>query len=177
MKLAQIMTAVMVALCGILAVTWFIDMGGSAGYDHPTIAQLSVGGPGDVRHGPIFVIGWLYGALIITFFVCAMALGASKAGRLSPGIRNTFVAGYVIYLFIYTMMFRSYHAYMEAGGGDQFLALPIPTAWMIYGLWAAPMFFIAVYVLIFDRWTYTDADRAKFAELMEERRRRGEGPA
>jgi hypothetical protein len=58
---------------------------------------------------------------------------------------------------------------MQGGARPQFLALPLPTAWMIYGLWAAPVFFIVLYATAFDRWTYTDADRARFAELLAAR--------
>jgi hypothetical protein len=171
MKLPWLLAALAFGMCGVMVATLILDKpDNAAGVVHPTYAPMRHGGAGVERHGGApFVVGTIYGVLIIGMLVGLMALGARKAGRLSPRTIAAFSIGFLLHVGVFLTMMISYRAYMQGGARPQFLALPLPTAWMIYGLWAAPVFFIVLYATAFDRWTYTDADRARFAELLAAR--------
>ena len=50
-------------------------------------------------------------------------------------------------------------------------SFPLPTAIMLYGLWAMPLVFVVLYVVKFDRWIVTEEDMTRFREIVESRRR------
>ena len=44
---------------------------------------------------------------------------------------------------------------------------------MIYGMWLFPLFFVGLYMALFDRWVLTEEDLARFQELMEAKGQQG----
>ena len=50
-----------------------------------------------------------------------------------------------------------------------FLSFPATTAWMVYGMWFAPVFYIATYVIYFPTHILTDADMEKFREILAQK--------
>ncbi len=58
-----------------------------------------------------------------------------------------------------------------------FLSFPRPTAWMLFGVWPFPIYFMAVYYILFDRWYYTQEDEKHLEEIVARRRQTTtEGP-
>lgn len=139
------------------------------GYDHPRYRTMQASGSGLVRHGRILWLGWGFGVLYIGFFISCLALGMRKKEKVGPALIPLTVGG-AIFAGIMTLMFFAYRGYMNEESHGFFLALPIPTAWMIYGLWVFPHCFMFLYVFTFDRWNLTHDEVRQFHEMVAEKR-------
>lgn len=139
--------------------------------DHPTLLQ---GGSGAERHGPILWLGWGVGTLEILLFVAFLALGARRGASLR-GLGKPLLWGTAAYLAVWTWLILAYRGYASrAGDADPslFLALPAPTAIMLYVLWPVPVIFVVFFVAGFRRWVLTEEDQAAFERLVARRRAR-----
>ena len=54
-----------------------------------------------------------------------------------------------------------------------FIALPVPTAWFLYGFWPAQFLVVGLYVLLFDREIVTRRDLDRFREIVARHARSG----
>jgi hypothetical protein len=145
----------------------------SHGYTHEKFSTMFEGGPGAERHAVTFWIGWVFAMLCIVFFVVCVLLGAERGGSLGP-FKVPFAIGTVLYAAIFSCVLFTYHGYMGAASPDGFLGFPAPTAWMMYGVWPIPIYFVVLYSLYFDRWYFTAEDEARFEALLAEN---GQGTA
>lgn len=138
------------------------------GVAHPTYETMLVGGEGAARHGVILWMGLAFGLLQVTFFIALLAFGARKHGSAGP-FKAPLIVGFVLFALIFVAMFSAYRGYMQSDDPDQLFAFPYPTAWMIYGIWGFPLFFMFLYMIFFDRWTFTEEDAARFRELVAQK--------
>ena len=138
------------------------------GVDHPTYETMLAGGDGAARHGAILWAGLAFGLLQVAFFVALLAFGARKHGSTGP-FRTPLAVGFVLFAAIFVAMFVSYGGYLQSDDPEQLFAFPYPTAWMIYGIWGFPLVFMFLYMLFFDRWTFTEEDAARFRELVAQK--------
>lgn len=141
------------------------------GIQHPEFSTMQVGGDGEARLGPILWVGWFFGISQIAMFVAMLALGMRKKTGLGP-TKVLLLLGLVIFAGIFTLLVLSYRSFMLGDNTDIVLGFPIPTAWMIYGIWLFPIFFVILYVLKFNTWYLTDADLKRFQGLLEETKRK-----
>ena len=186
MKLPHLLFALLLGMCGVIVAAFMIDevpyteavpeAGGEAvktylghGFTHPKFETMQVGGDGAERHAKVLWLGWGFGILQIAFFLTCLAFGSRKHGRAGPFLKPIAIAG-VIYAAIFTMMFVAYRGYANEDSHALFLALPIPTAWMIYGVWIFPLFYLLLYMYHFDTWTFTEEDQAEFDRIVAARR-------
>lgn len=140
------------------------------GRAHPEIAKILIGGDGAARHENILWYGMAFGLLQVAFFVACLAFGASRQdsiGRLTVPIG----IGTAVYVVITACMFLSYRTYANEDSPALFLAFPKPTAWMMYGMWIFPVYFIFIYLFTFDKWFMTENDLKRFEEIVAEKRR------
>ncbi len=187
MKLPHLLFALLLAMCAVVAAAFFIEEvpyvdtpgedGGPAvreylghGFDHPEIPAMQAGGPGEERHARVLWLGLTLGLLEIVFFLTCLVLGAKKNEQFGPLLRPVMIAG-VIYAAIFTAMVVTYRGYAAEDTHTLFLGLPTPTAWMVYGVWFFPFFYMLLYMYIFDRWTFTEADAERFSEIVAARRK------
>ena len=97
-----------------------------------------------------------------------MAVGYRKK-TLPARLRYWLGAGFAGYLLVYTGMVVSYWQYIEGQTETSyFLGLPAPTAWMLFGVWLFPFFFMVLYIRNFDRWVITPEEMDRFRRLVEE---------
>ncbi len=136
--------------------------------DFPTMLQ---GGSGVVRHGDLLWLGWGVGILEILLFVGLLAVGARRGGRLH-GLGLPLLIGTVAYLGIWTWLMLAYRSSLGETAPNFFLALPAPTAIMLYVLWPVPVVFVGCFVFGFRRWVLTREDQAAFEQLVARRRAR-----
>ncbi|MCH7910250.1 MAG: hypothetical protein IIB38_11605 [Candidatus Hydrogenedentes bacterium] len=178
MKLPWILFGLCLAMCCVVAaLILFVDeVPGGHGAGHPVFDTMSTGGDGAARHENLLVYGWVFGVLQICFFVACLAFGASKKERVGA-LKVPLLAGTAVYLLVFTFLVFSYRAYMLEETHALFLAFPRPTAWMLYGIWIFPVFFIFLYMFTFDRLIFTDDDQLRFEEIIAERRRSEAGGA
>jgi hypothetical protein len=96
-------------------------------------------------------------------------LGITRKGNTGPARRPLF-AGALLFVLIFTAMIVSYHGYMSDGTRSLVLGLPVPTAWMLYGVWAFPLFFVLFFFLNFNRWYVKPTDLERLYRLVAQRR-------
>lgn len=144
------------------------------GIEHPEYSTMQVGADGEARHSRILWVGWFFGVSQIVLFIAALSLGMRKEHGLGP-IKVPLVTGGAIFVIIFTLLILTYREYMLGESTALFLGFPIPTAWMVFGIWIFPVFFVVLYLRAFDTWYLTDADRARFDALLAEAKREAHG--
>jgi len=145
------------------------------GRPHEEIQRMSQGGVETGRHDRVLVRGWSFGAVMIVGFVSLIAwpvyLGTDVSSH-PPAIRSNrrwvaFLVGLVLYEIVFAALCLAYHASLADPYQPAFIGpFPAGTAWMLFGLWPLPTFFIVLYVVNFDRWIFTAKDQEQLAELV-----------
>lgn len=171
MRLPQLLFLNLVLLCLVMAWSWTRPQAeAAAGIPHPEYSTMLIGGPGMERFAPVALQSLLYGCLSITFFVGLLALGLRQRDRVR-GNKLALLGGLAFYLSMFVMTWLSYQTFAlnqdSAANriGPLFLGFPRPTAWMLFGIYGAPIVFLVLYWLKFDTWIYTREDEAAFNEL------------
>ena len=139
------------------------------GIGHPQFSTMLIGGSGADRHEKILWLGWALGVLEIGFFVACLALGLRKAGKVGPA-KVPLAIGGIGFAIVFTFLILSYRGYMNEAEHALFFSLPLPTAWMLYGIWFFPVFFIVLYVVTFDTWNLTHDELERFQEILKAKR-------
>ncbi len=123
-------------------------------------------------------LGWAIGAAEILLCVFLIALGARRGGPRATeasglhGLGWRLAISLVAYLGVWTLLMVAYARYLHDPAPDLILALPAPTAIMLYLLWPLPLVFSGFYVFGFRRWVFSEQDEAAFRNLVEQRRAR-----
>lgn len=177
MRPSWILFGLLLGMCVILGIAFFIgEIPNGHGFDHARLPNMQQGGSGIARHEKILWVGWALGLAQVLFFVTCLALGARRYERLDS-VKRPLIIGSLLYAAIFTGLMLAYRAYITEGEHALLWIFPAPTAFMIYGLWPVPLYFVLLYIWGFDRWIYRPEDEEKFQQLMESRREREEGAA
>jgi hypothetical protein len=185
MKLPYLLFAILLAMWAVIATTFVIgetpsvemisEQTGEAsriqlghGFTHPKFATMQSSGNGAARHERILWFGWAFGILQIAFFVTLVVYGGQKNGRLGP-LKVPILVGGLLYAATFTAMVYAYQGYMLEQTHAMFLSLPVPTAWMIYGVWPVPLVFMFLYMFTFDAWIFREEDLTRFEEILAEK--------
>lgn len=191
MKLPMLMGLLALGLTLVLAASFFIeeqpavevvnDDGSTSikylghGIDHPThpktedgVAIMLAGGPGEERAEPILGLAFVFGLLEIAFFMSCLAFGSRRNGKVGPIVKYI-VAGGIVYAGAFIGLITAYRNYMSSDTLTTFGNLPTPTAWMMYALWPAPVFFLLVFIFGFQRFIWNDEDEAAFRAIVAEK--------
>lgn len=115
------------------------------------------------------LLAYLFGLCATGTLCLFLIMGARRRGKLD-GIRPWLIGASIAYLLVFTLTYFSDLNYVATGHNRFFLGWPIPTAWMIYAMWATPIFFVLIYILKFRDWILTSEDETRFKELVEARR-------
>lgn len=168
MKLTVLLFILLLALCGLYGAFLFLDAPPNAsGVGHPDYSTMLVGGDPE-RHLGTLWLGWLTALLQAALFVGLLVLGIRRGARPVPG-RRVFLLGLAIYLAVFSLLFLSYRRFMASpqdAVDEVFWSFPAPTAWMLYGVWIAPIVFVGLYMVLFEDWIYGGAEEKKFRELL-----------
>ena len=167
--IAVALLLLMIGVAAVLIVAAGVEPHSAAtGIAHPTYSSMLHGGPGHERALGIYWLGWAFGALQLLFFALCFGLGLCRAGGLGR-LRLPLVAGAVLHQLCWLWLLHSYSAYSaDPTVQTTVLGFPPPTAIMLYVLWPFPLWFVALYVLNFDRFIFseiapeTEADRTRF---------------
>lgn len=112
------------------------------------------------------LLGWC----VISLFILCLYLGLNRASN-RKAILPWLVVGYLLYGLTYIGVILADLNYMANESTNYFLGFPIPTAWMIFGMWFSPLFFSVLYVLNFDSWVISQKEVEKFKALVNHRRK------
>lgn len=163
---ALFLFVVLLLLCGLLGWLFVSDPPpGAAGTQHPEFATMQVGGD-PARHEATLTMAFVFVVLQILIFGGLLFLAVGR--RLSRrGGALWLTVGTAVLLVAFVFLFSSYRGFMQTGSESALaFSFPVPSAWMLYGVWPAPLFFIVLYVLRFDDWILLPADRRRFEELV-----------
>ncbi|MXW02700.1 MAG: hypothetical protein F4X59_07680 [Holophagales bacterium] len=147
----------------------------SSGFEHERFSTMRHGGPGAERHATTLWIGWAFVVFQVLFFGGCLAMGMErrKDGGASLGpAKQPLIFGTLVLAAIFTALVFSYQRYATEETHTLFLGFPRPTAWVFYAVWPFPVFFMIVYMRIFDRWFFTEEDERKVAELAATQRKK-----
>jgi len=172
MKLPLLLFALLLGMCVVIGITLLSEPPeNNHGFAHPKFADSMLqGGDGRQRHESIRWMGLVYGALQIVFFVSCLVLGVRERSR----CRLAFVLCGAVYLATFCLMVVADHFYVGSQDPQLFLGFPLPTAIMLYGVSGAPLLFLLMYVIQFDRWILKPEELRRFEELVREKRERKE---
>lgn len=140
----------------------------SSGFEHDRFATMRQGGPGAERHATTLWIGWAFVIFQVLFFGGCLGMGMERrrGGEASLGpAKQPLIFGTLVLAAIFTALIFSYQRYATEETHTLFLGFPRPSAWVFYAVWPFPVFFMVVYMRIFDRWFFTEEDEKKVAEL------------
>lgn len=157
----------LLALASILAP----EPAAASGVDHPIHSSMKHGGSGEARHAGVLWLNWGFGVLSILVFATLIAIGASKRKNLrglGPWLWLTTIAC----VFAWTYLVLSYRQYMTEATHALFLALPTPSAVMLYLLLPTAAILTLFYVIGFKRWILTDEDLETYEGLLADRQQR-----
>lgn len=135
------------------------------GVPHPQFKTMLHAGDGGPRFKPIWPLATVFGLSQVALFVVLLALGGRKQEKLGP-LKVPLLVGGIFFAGAFLAMVLTYRSYVDATEHALFLGFPIPTAWMMYGVWLVPLVFMLVYLFTFDSWFYTDEDRKRFEQLL-----------
>lgn len=144
------------------------------GIEHPQYPTMQMGADGEARHSRVLWAGWFFGVSQIVLFIAALALGMRKEHGLGP-VKAPLILGGAVFAIVFTLLIVTYRDFMLGETVNLVFGFPVPTAWMVYGIWFFPVFFVFLYIRAFDAWYLTDADRDRFDELLAEAKREAHG--
>lgn len=137
------------------------------GMPHPRISEMRAGGPATARVDDVSSVGFGIGALLIVSFVLCICIGVSRRQQ-SRTFLAWLAAGGAASLAVWTALVLAYRSDSGHTEPDLVLGLPVATAWMLYGLWAAPGVFTLLYSAGFERWIHTPEDQQRFEAILAE---------
>jgi len=166
MKLFPILMVLLIAIC-VLAVASILlpDPVGARGTDHPEFANMMHGGAGEAKHAGRLLLNWVFGVLMLLVVVVLIAIGARK-GKGLRGLRSPLGLTALASIVAWTCLVISYKEYMTTDSHALFLALPAPSAVMLYGLLPVTALLTVFYVVGFRRWILSEDDLAEYERLL-----------
>jgi len=135
---------------------------------HSEHSQMHVAGASAHYDAEQTIPGAVAGVLMISIFVLALLLGAGRNGARTDFILTIVICSCLL-LGSFLMLVITCEDYVQNPSPRLAGGLPVPSAWMVYGVWLTPVSFLAVYIAGFRRWVMTADDRKKLQALVTER--------
>ena len=125
---------------------------GGHGTQHNTHTAMFAGSP-TPPSDRILILGWMFGLASVGLFVTCMTLGITRRSERSDPLRYVlFGVGALLYAGVVTMMAYADRMAVRSGEVAYLGWFPAGTSWMLFGMWIAPLVFVAAYVIGFRRW-------------------------
>ncbi len=142
------------------------------GAPHERIPKMDQAGNGADLHSPrLVLVGWVFGALLIAGFVGLLAWVTVPAAGEGGAKRAVFLLGGLLFEGVFAMMCIAYARALNDQLAEPFWGgFPASTAWLVYGLWPVPTFFIVLYVVFFNSWIAPPQQLRQFEQLVEDAR-------
>jgi hypothetical protein len=179
MKLEWILLCLLLAMCVTVGAALFTpEPRDGQGVPHDQYSDMLQGSPTPPSEWITF-LGWTFGVLQIALFVTCMTLGVSRrpfAADATPSAIASrrllvllFAAGAAAYVGVWTQIVRTDRAATMSGEVTYLGWFPTATSWMLFGLWLAPLVFVAAYIIGFSRWIMPPESLTRFEALVAER--------
>lgn len=172
-KIPAILLMVLLGLWGVLIsamMTRASDYPGAVA--HPQQAQMHVAGPSAEFDLTMLRTGQAVGILIVAVFVLCLLLGSGKNGA-SATFAGVVIVSAAVLMSVFLMMTSTISEYVQSPSPKLIGGFPVPTAWMVFGVWLTPILFLAVYIAGFRQWVMTEDDQQRLSALVARRRASG----
>ncbi len=169
---------VLIALWGVVLIILLTpETPDGQGFSHSTYMAMDQGGDGAGRHQALLVSGWIFGSLLIAFFVSLLAWGMLRQPfqAETTGTNRTggtalplwlFLIGGVCYEGVFAMMCLAYRDSLTSPDVAFLGPFPSSVSWLLFGIWLFPAYFIVLYVIFFNRYVVPPQTRQRFEELV-----------
>ncbi len=166
MKLFYILFFVLIFLLSIILIAAVSpEVIGATGAPHPEFEGMLIS-PANIDQEPHTKwLGYLFGFGVITLFGVMLFIGNRKKEKITS-IGKWIGLGLIVYLIVYTGLVVSHWSYVKNDGGDFFMFMPIPTAWMIFGAWFVPLIITLAYTLKFEEAVISDQEIKEFHDFL-----------
>lgn len=135
----------------------------ATGVPHPEIAGMMVREHSiyDATHTKI--LGLLWGLGIISLMVLFLLIGNRKNEKLTAMAKWLGVAMTIYVPVFFLMIYTDWNH----NSGAYFTWLPVPTAWMVYGVWFVPLIITFAYYFKFESCIISPEEEKEFMEFLE----------
>ena len=169
---------VLIALWGVVLIIFLTpETSDGQGFAHSTYKAMDQGGDGAGRHQALLVSGWIFGSLLIAFFVSLLAWGmlrqpfqaeTTDANRTGGTALHLwlFLIGGLFYEGIFGMMCLAYRNSLTSPEVAFLGPFPSGLSWLLFGIWSFPTYFIVLYVIFFNRYIVPPQNMQRFEELV-----------
>lgn len=139
----------------------------AAGHAHESIPVVQVGGDGAARLEAIGRAPFYFQIGTIFLAVSLLYMGVARHRRDTRF--RLLVAGCTLFaLFVWYKLYTGYEAYLVTGDADIVFGFPVPTAWLLGGVWGSFAVFDLIFVIFFRTYFWPREDEVAFKELVAE---------
>ena len=138
----------------------------ATGVDHPKFPGMKVS-VSTVAESP--VVKWLsyaYGLGIIAIFGGFLWIGNVKNGK-TTRMGLAVLIMIIVYTIAYSFMVVTHWSYSANSENHFFGFLPVPTAWMIWGMWFLPLIYTVIYVYKFNQWVISPEEEEEIKAFIK----------
>lgn len=165
MRLIHAILLLLLAILGLLIVLLVsADPADATGQAHARIADMNVGGDGLARLGGRGWLMCLLQTLTLLLIYALIALGVSERRR-TARFWILLAVGAGLSLAVWWGMFFSYMAFLETGSAPLLLGYPLPTAFMLFGVFLGGSYLCVLYILGFRQFIYPEEEEAAYEAL------------
>jgi hypothetical protein len=123
------------------------------------------GGDGRERHENVVVLACAFAMLCVIFGVSCIYMGSLRSAGPSP-LKWPLVLVALVGCTVMVAMFVTYWRSLGAAEPSYFLGFPVPTAWMMFGVYSFPILIVICFVAWFDRWYAPPQINEEFRQIM-----------
>ena len=154
--------------CGLLGLIAVLpaaeNVGGLA---HQLFNSMRVGGDGAARFLPVADLAYWFQILVLAQICCMIALGV-RPDRRSSGFWVQLGASFGLLAAAWTVMYQAYEGFLVTGQTQMIAGWPYPTAWQVYAIWLSGFGLVALYVVGFKAYVWSDDDETRFRALVKQ---------
>ena len=136
------------------------------GLAHTQFSGMRVGGDGLERLLPVAGYAFYFQFLALAQICVMIALGVSPRKR-TPVFWSCLFGSFVLAALVWWQMFSAYEDFLTTGETEFIAGFPIATAWQVYATWLAGLALVALYVIGFKRYVWSDEDQEVFDRLVK----------
>ncbi|TNE62347.1 MAG: hypothetical protein EP335_12185 [Alphaproteobacteria bacterium] len=174
MKLIHVVFGLLLVVAGITGyVLLSVPPENAVGLAHPTIAGMRLGGDGLARLGSIGDAPFYFQIAVILLATFMLAMGVAPKRR-TRGFWLFLAGGALIAFIVWASLYLGYKHYLLTGETGLFFGVPVPTAWMLGGVWGSFALFDIFYAVAFRRYFLHPDDERDFEALVAEMKAGGE---
>ena len=169
MKLVHTCLISLIALVVIITLAQFwAPIQDAYGVSHPTCPEMMISAVNIDDEPHTRWLGYLFGMGVMAVLGTMILIGVRKKGRTSLLSQDVYI-GLVCYVIAYSGMVISHWHYNTIDDSNFFASIPIPTAWMILGVWFVPLIITITFIRRYDNSVISEEEITEFRKYLSQR--------